>query len=278
MKKPFYLVAGLALFMSLPGQTCTLPENEELTIGCSTDCGMFYRFRVQTAAWALGYKVRFTDLADASDLKSAMGKVDAILMPGGADIDPKYYLPFVNEELQNYTRKNLKLVNFSAEGIRRDPVEFKLIRTYSKDEAFRDLPLLGICRGLQMMSVGEGIPLYLDIKTELGIPNRIGRFDRANIVNSSLMDEIYPQETVLGFKLHHQGIRVKYYEENSASYPNTRITAYSNDGQIAEAIEYTHRPALGVQYHPERSFTPASAPVFRWLLTRACEYKTKERK
>ncbi len=278
MKKSFYLLAGLVLFTTLPGQSCTLPEDQALTIGCSTECGIFYRFRVQTAAWALGYKVRFTDLADAPDLKSAMASVDAILMPGGADIDPKYYLPFVSEELQSYTQKNLSLVNFSAEGRRRDPVEYKLIRTYSEDDSFRDLPLLGICRGLQMMSVGQGIPLYLDIKSELGIPNRINRFDRATIAKSSLMDEIYIQDSVLGYKLHHQGIRVKYYEENSASYPNTRITAYSNDGKIAEAIEYTHRPALGVQYHPERSFTSASAPVFRWFLTRACDYKTREKK
>ncbi len=278
MNKTSILLLGLALFTPQPAQTCTLPENEVLTIGCSTECNIFYRFRVQTTAWAMGHKVRFRDLSKASDLKTAMLSVDAILMPGGADIDPKYYLPSVSEELQRYTQKNLQLVKFSKEGERRDPVEFKLVRTYSEDDDFRDLPLLGICRGLQMMSVGQGIPLYLDIKTELGIPNRIGRFDRASIVGSSLMDEIYPQETVLGFKLHHQGIRVDYLEENSASYPNTRITAYSHDRKIAEAIEYTHRPALGVQYHPERSFTAASAPVFRWFLNRACTYKTREKR
>jgi gamma-glutamyl-gamma-aminobutyrate hydrolase PuuD len=278
MKKPFYFSVLLALLTAVPALACELPKDEVLTIGCSTDCGFLYRFRVQTAAWALGYEVRFRDLAAAPDLPRAMAAVDGILMPGGADIHPKYYLPAVSDELRRYSEANLHLVKFSAEGNRRDPVEYALIRAYSTDETFRDLPLLGICRGMQMMSVGEGIPLYLDIRTELGIPNRIARFDRISIARGTLMDDLFVGDAVSGFKLHHQGIRMAYYEANRSSYPNTRVTASSHDGAIAEALEYTHRPALGVQYHPERSFTSASAPVFRWFLTRACEHKTRDRK
>lgn len=227
-------------------------------------------------AWMMGYKTSFVDLSRSPDMKKAMLEVDAVLVPGGADIDPKYYLEDVSPELRDYTTKNLHLVKFSDEGRKRDPFEYNLIKTYSGDEDFKDLPLLGVCRGLQMMSVAQGIPLYLDIKTELGIKNRHNKFDRIKLTDDSLISSIYRPASFLGFKLHHQGIRVPYYEENHAKYPRTRVTAYSNDRRIAEAIEYTHRPALGVQYHPEKSFTGTSTPIFKWLLNKACEYKTSK--
>jgi putative glutamine amidotransferase len=274
MKKSVFL--GLCLLVSASAFTCELPQNEVIQIGCSSNCDFFYRFRVTMTAWMMGYKTSFTDLSRKTDMKKAMSEVDAILIPGGADIDPKYYLEEVSPELRDYTKKNLHLVKYSDEGKERDPYEYNLIKTYSEDETFKDLPMLGICRGLQIMSVAQGIPLYLDIKTELGIKNRERKFDRIRPTDDSLISSIYRPESFLGFKLHHQGLRVPYYEENHAKYPRTRVTAYSNDRKIAEAIEYTHRPALGVQYHPEKSFSATSVPVFKWFLNKACEYKTSK--
>src|SRR5690606_20451506 len=137
----------------------------------------------------------------------------------------------------------LHLVKFTEEGRKRDPFEYSLVKLYSDDETYKDLPMLGICRGLQMMSVAQGIPLYLDIKTELGIKNRKNLFDRIMLTqeDSTVMNSIY-RKNVKGLKLHHQGIRVSYYQENQSNFPNTKVTAYSNNGKIAEAIEYTHRP------------------------------------
>jgi putative glutamine amidotransferase len=269
---------SLALGLSYSAYTCELPQNEVIKIGCSSDCDFFYRFRILTTAWTLGYKAEIKHLIGEANLKEAMSQVDALLIPGGADIDPKYYLDSVTPELREYTLKNLTLVNWSKEGERRDPFEYALVKTYTEDESFKDKPLLGICRGMQMMSVAQGIPLYLDIKTEVGIKNRKNLFDRVSITHkNSLMDEIYLNDSIKGFKAHHQGIRVPYYLEHMDSYANTNVTAFSNDRKIAEAIEYTHRPALGVQYHPEKSFTGTSAPVFRWFLTKACEYKNSRK-
>jgi gamma-glutamyl-gamma-aminobutyrate hydrolase PuuD len=266
---------SLLLFVGLSASSlaCELPKGESLKIGCTYNCDLFYRFRVIMTAWMMGYKVSFFDLQREADVRKGMERIDAILIPGGADIDPGYYLDAVTPELREYTKKNLHLVNFSEEGKRRDPFEFKLIKTYSEDNAFKDIPMLGICRGLQMMSVVQGIPLYLDLKTELGIKNRYHTFDRISLMSNSLIGEIYPQGTVKGFKLHHQGIRIPYFEQNASRFPQARVTAYSHNRMIAEAIEYTHRPALGVQYHPEKSFSGASVPVFQWFLHKACEYK-----
>src|SRR5690606_27565109 len=158
-------------------------------------------------------------------------------------IDPDYYLPYISSALQKYTQENRHLVNFSSEGKRRDPFEYQLVKNYSEDDQFKDLPMLGICRGMQMMSVAQGIPLYLDIKTEVGIKNRKNLFDLVKVEEKdSLMSSIYNRGSLRGYKIHHQGIRVPYYLKNQENYPNTRVSAFSNNMKIAEAIEYTHRP------------------------------------
>lgn len=267
---------SLALGFSTIVYPCELPKGEVITIGCSSDCDFFYRFRIKMTSWMLGYKTKVIDLHSSQNLKKDMLSVDAILIPGGADIDPKYYLDGVTPELREYTNSNLDLVEWTKEGERRDPFEYKLLKLYSEDESFKNKPLLGICRGLQMMSVAQGIPLYLDIKTELGIRNRRNLFDRVNVSDKkdSLINKLYSNDVIRGFKLHHQGIRVPYYLAHKEKYPNINVTAWSNNRKIAEAIEYTHRPALGVQYHPEKSLAATNAPVFKWLLKKACESKT----
>jgi membrane dipeptidase len=273
MKIFLYFLLGSLITLKL--WACSLPAEQELTIGCSYQCDFFYRFRLNSTARKLGYRIRIVDMRELGTVASAMDQIDGLLIPGGADIDPRFYTSAVTPELRAYTEQNLRLVNFTKEGQQRDPLEYALVKRYSSEAAYKQLPLLGICRGMQMMSVAQGIPLYLDIKTELGIKNRRHLFDQVLIAqdDAHLMNEIHHHSSVRGFKLHHQGIRVDYYLKHQAEYPLTKVTAYSNRGLIAEALEYTHRPALGVQYHPERSFTSASAPVFRWFLQKACENK-----
>jgi CTP synthase (UTP-ammonia lyase) len=93
--------------------------------------------------------------------------------------------------------------------------------------------------------------------------------------SDSLIHSLYRSNSFRGFKFHHQGLRVSYYEENKSQYPLVNVTAYSHDKKIAEAIEYVHRPAFGIQYHPEKSFPGTAFPVFNWFLTKACEYKNQ---
>jgi gamma-glutamyl-gamma-aminobutyrate hydrolase PuuD len=274
------LVLLMMMIFSFPSMACELPKGEVIRVGCTYDCDFFYRFRIIMTSWMMGYSTEFINLHQASDFKKAMSEVDAVLIPGGADIHPKYYLGSVSEELRDYTEKNLNLFNASKEGQERDPFEFRLVQTYSQDDQFKHLPLLGVCRGLQMMSVTQGIPLYLDIKTELGIQNRYNKLDKIvlDVGNDSLMRSIYSNDSIRAFKFHHQAIRLPYFLENSSKYPNTRLTSFSHNRRIPESIEYTHRPAIGVQYHPEKSFTGTSVPVFKWFLKKACEYKTTHRK
>ncbi len=271
--KYLLLILTLLLSLSFSAIACKLPPKSKLVIGCTYKCGLDYKFRLNLTAWALGYKIDIVDLRTLGPLERALSQVDGVLMPGGADIDPDYYADKVTPEMRKYLEANRHLVKFTEEGRVRDPYEYSFIRNYLDNEKNADIPLLGICRGMQMMTVAQGIPLYLDIKTEIGIKNRRYLYDRVHVEKNSTLDEIYRNDSFLGYELHHQGLRVPYYSEHAEKYPDVRVTAYSNDGKIAEGIEYLNRPAIGVQYHPEKSLTSASAPIFRWLLTRSCEYK-----
>lgn len=271
------LLIVLLLSITHSALACKLPRGERLTIGCGYYCDFLYRLRLRLAGVATGYPVEFYNMRLFSGVTEAMDAVDAILLPGGADINPNLYLDDVTPELASYTRENLELVKFSKEGTYRDGFEYELVRSYSNDDHFEKMPMLGICRGMQMMSVAQGIPLYLDIKTEVGIKNRYHLFERVQVgEKDSLMSTIYRGKIPKGYKQHHQGVRMPYYREHAQEWPNVRITATSNKGRIAEAIEYTHRPALGVQYHPEKSFSRTSFPIYRWFLTKACEYKNSK--
>jgi putative glutamine amidotransferase len=275
------ILLSLIFFSSLQVSfSCELPKGDKIKVGCTYDCDFFYRFRLIMTGWGMGYTTEFVNLHRKKDIKKALASVDGILLPGGADIDPKFYLDSVSPELRIYTKKNINLVNFTSEGRERDPFEYGVVKTYSSDDEFKKLPMLGICRGLQMMSVAQGIPLYLDIATELDMKNRYNVFDQVSIIadRESVFDNLYRKTTVRGFKYHHQGIRVPYFLTHRESYPEVRVSAFSHDQKIAEVIEYTHRPALGVQFHPEKSFPGTSTPIFKWFLTKACEYKNSIQK
>lgn len=255
---------------------CTLPKGEKLVIGCGYKCDFLYKLRLKTSARYLGYPIEVVSMPEQG-LENSLSRVDGILIPGGADIDPKYYTDKITPELREYTLKNLNLVKWSKEGAERDPFESALMSRYNTDEKFKKLPLLGICRGMQMMTVSQGIPLYLDIKTETGIKNRHYVFDRIFFEQSdNVISSLYINESVKGFEIHHQGLRVPYWNDHKNEFPNVKVTAYSNNGIVAEAIEFQNRPAIGVQYHPEKSTTSTAAPILKWLLTKSCEYKNSK--
>ena len=263
----------LIFLLSFPAWACKLPPKTKLVIGCTHKCALPYKLRLKLSAAFLGYPVEVVNLRELGTLSEALAKVDAVLIPGGADIDPSYYSDKVTPEMREYLELNRGLADVNEESKYRDPYEYAFVREYLSNDSYSKLPLLGICRGMQMMTVGQGVPLYLDIRTELGIQNRRYLFDRVHLEKNTALDEIYLNDSLKGFKMHHQGLRVPYFKEHEASYPDLKVTAFSHDGKIAEGIDYQSRPAIGVQYHPEKSLTNTAAPIFRWLLTRSCENK-----
>lgn len=269
-------IVSVLLCSSFAQAKCKLPSDQPIVIGCTEKCDFFTRSRIKAVGAKLGYRVKFKNLSSHEGVFESLSTVDSVLIPGGADINPKFYLENVTPQLREYTQNNLHLVKFTDEGKRRDIFEYTLLKLFLKaGTQYNKLPLLGICRGMQMMSVAQGIPLYLDIKTELGIPNRQYKFDLVTVTeDESLMRSLYGDRRFRGLELHHQGLRVNYYEEHKAEFPNVKVSSFSNNGAVAESIEYVGMTALGVQYHPEKSLPRTTYPVYKWLLNKACEYKT----
>ncbi len=268
MKFPGWIVIFLILWASAffqaeaSSQKCVPKNNRKLVIGHSYDLNWWMRNRLHTSALVLGYEIEFFDLRTQASVADALLKVDAVVVPGGADIHPKLY----SSEAQFYVS--------TPEGPGRDEFELKTFQTYLSDARFSSLPLLGICRGMQMMAVAQGVPLVQDLKEELGIKNRYYRFDQVDVPKaSSVMSELFPEGKALGFKIHHQNPKRSVLDTLK---DKVKVTATSMDQQIVEAIELIERPAIGVQFHPEQSFPTVKHSIFRWLLDGACAKTHRE--
>jgi putative glutamine amidotransferase len=168
---------------------------------------------------------------DASDL---LDRVDALILTGGSDVDPALYGQDPHPKLGPVIRE-------------RDDFELALCREALR----RDLPLLAICRGHQVLNVATGGTLIQDIPSEVtgGLDHdpRRERWERAHdvrIYKGTRLREILGRETISVNSFHHQAV--------AELGQGLLVSARTSDERIVEAIEAPdHRLVLGVQWHPE---------------------------
>lgn len=276
------LYLGLCLVLSFSSyatthySTCELERNQVIKIGCTTTCGKFNSWAMNAAARRLGYKISYENIY-SENTSIDLSKYDAIIIPGGVDINPKYYTPYVEPELRKHIESLYYLVDFTTDGRRRDQFEYNLLQDYFQNDSLRKTPILGICRGMQMLTVSQKIPLYVDIKHELGINNRRYTLDKIFVTNknSALYDTI-GYSRFRAVEIHHQGLRLDYFLQNKDRWPNLEVTSISNGGKIAESLEFKDRPVMGVQFHPEYTFGRVRKRVFNWFLNMACHKKKQK--
>ena len=172
------------------------------------------------------YSIRNTD--------SILALADAIILSGGEDINPLQYNDSINLAFCG-------VINYE-----RDTLERKLF-----DFAFENkIPLIGVCRGMQMMNVSSGGTLYGDIPTQIGttVIHRNNGEVNHEIVLCDTSSLIFPigTDTIMVNSWHHQGIK---------KIPNfLRVIARSFDG-LPEAVvmdKSVHPFMIAVQFHPER--------------------------
>lgn len=171
-------------------------------------------------------------LDDESLLRSIYENVDGLLIPGGEDVDPKWY----GEE------RHPKLGNVSA---LRDEVEIKLVRWAHADNK----PVLGVCRGLQVINVALGGSLYQDIPSQAS-----GADEHFNAVRDAAAHEVEVKPdsklcSLLGAarlkvnSFHHQAVK-----ELAAPLA---VNAQAADGIVEGFEEPSRRFFLALQCHPE---------------------------
>ena len=191
-------------------------------------------------------------------LVSILDTLDGLVLSGGADIDPDY----LGEE-------PLDCISVNP---RRDAQELVLVRLAVE----RQIPILGICRGIQMLTAALGGKLYQDIKTQHGRPciehsQTIARglpSHDVKIEKDSLLHSLMGTETLAVNSFHHQAVK----EVPQGFW----VTAMSEDGIIEGMESTTFRPILGVQWHPECFILEADRtmmPIFNWLTEQAALFK-----
>tara|TARA_B100000965_G_scaffold65671_1_gene51428 strand:- start:2843 stop:3562 length:720 start_codon:yes stop_codon:yes gene_type:complete len=169
--------------------------------------------------------------------------LNGILMSGGADIDPQQYGAEPEPELQ------------AIEPIR-DEFELSLLEEIYQ----REIPVAGICRGLQILNVHAGGSLYQHVPPHAvrdKAPST--RVHDITTEKGSILEKLYGKRLEVN-SLHHQSIKT-LGKQFSAS-------ATSNDG-IVEGIEHSQLPIIAVQWHPEMLDTSDSDPIFKWLVSKA---------
>ena len=175
-----------------------------------------------------GAEVRWIDLADPERAVQEALTCDGLLLPGGGDMDPKFY----GQE---------RILACGEPNLLRDAAEPPLLRAFLA----ADKPVLAICRGIQVMNVVLGGDLYQDIKPFAHVPHNDhwGKVHTVTVRRGTLLSRILGQDTVLVNSQHHQAV------DHIA--PGLTLAALSEDG-IVEAIEKPDaRFCLGVQWHPE---------------------------
>jgi gamma-glutamyl-gamma-aminobutyrate hydrolase PuuD len=265
------------------GRSCKLSPYEVITIGCTKKCSSSYTSAIREAAHKLNYRVKILTLMryKNSNYNLIFSKIDAIISPGGHDIDPKYYTEFLSREnSMKIKRRFRRYGKSSAYGRVRDAFEYELFDYYFRNNSYKNIPVLGICYGMQMLAAVKEIPLYVHIPADVGIPARRRIHERIILnQNSSLMPFIR-SNSLTGYKNHHQAVDIKYfnYFKNKGKFTDISISGTSNYGKLAEVLELHNRPVIGLQFHPERSTRKTRLAVFSHFLNNACLKKWEDTK
>lgn len=188
-------------------------------------------------------------VADISTILSTLDTVDAVLLTGGGDFNPLWNGDEPMPGLHNINRE-------------RDLPELLLTR-FAYD---RQMPLLGICRGIQTLAIALDGHVVQDMPHTEQLLKHSQDADReepthsVSIFPQTTLHSIYNVDRIYVNSFHHQAIDV----------PGSRLrtSAKAPDGTI-EAIESSeHKAVLGVQWHPEW-LGDDGLPLFRWLVDEA---------
>ncbi|ANN19389.1 anthranilate synthase [Amycolatopsis orientalis] len=212
-----------------------------------TEAALLHRVYVDGIVAAGGIPVLLPPVSDAHE--RLVSAVDGLVLVGGADVDPARYGQ--EQHATTYTRPN------------RDAFEFGLLRSALAARK----PVLGVCRGLQVLSVALGgtltqhLPDTLDSKDHQPAPGTFGT-TTVTLAEGSRAASIFGAETKVPC-YHHQAID----RLGDGLVP----VGWAADGTIEAAELPGDGFVLGVQWHPEQN--PGDIRLFEALIAAAKETK-----
>jgi putative glutamine amidotransferase len=182
-----------------------------------------------------------------------LDRVDGLVLTGGLDIDPQEYGQPLDPAMA---------VEVDAE---RDALELPLVREALR----RDLPMLAICRGIQVLNVAMGGTLIQDVDVERTGRQTWSHQQRRSRPDASIDAVIHEVDVAPGSRLHaiagsdRLGVNTFHHQAIDRVAPGLTVTARAVEPGTPELIEAVEAPGcrwvLGVQWHPERMWR-AHAP------------------
>ncbi len=190
-----------------------------------------------------------------SDPAAILKLLDGLIFTGGGDLDPALYNGIMHPTIYGVDPE-------------RDACELALAELGLKS----DIPLLGICRGLEVLMVASGGDLVSHVPDEFGQAVRhrseVQRPSKhhVQVLQGSRLAKIVGATEIAVVSWHHQAVR--------AAPLDWRITAQAPDGLI-EALEHEHHTwAIALQWHPELSPTdPIQQQIFQAFVATAVDRK-----
>ena len=163
--------------------------------------------------------------------------IDGLLLSGGGDINPLFFGEEPHQRLGSINQE-------------RDDLEISLTKLMLE----KNKPILGICRGCQILNIAAGGNMYQDIYTQIGgeILQHSQQAPRehmshyVHIKSGTLLHRIFPHPRIRVNSFHHQAVK-----EMASGF---QVSGMASDG-IIEAFESNeHHFVLGVQWHPENLY------------------------
>ncbi len=168
-------------------------------------------------------------------LDELFDQLDGLLLTGGADVDPRLY-------------GETPLPECGPIETERDQLELHLIRKAWE----KDLPILAICRGAQILNVAFGGSLYQDLPSQLGLPPE--RHSRSD-AESQLVHDVrtVPGTRIAEWSGERIGVNSLHHQAVKRLAPVFEPAVYSADDDVLEGFESPEkRFVIAVQWHPER--------------------------
>ncbi len=202
-----------------------------------------------------GVPVIIPPLADTDAIINTLSRIDGLLLSGGGDFNPLYCGEEPSPKLHSINRE-------------RDLPELLITRLAYN----RQIPMLGICRGIQTLAMALGGRVEQDIEPKATVKHsqdadRNEPTHTVNIASDTILHSIYGTNTIAVNSFHHQVVA-----ETGEKF---KATATSADGFI-EAIESREfKSIMGVQWHPE--CLGDGLPLFQWLVKQSAHFRQANR-